>query len=117
MGEAFECKTAEAFREWRKRAKYHWYHMRLLREVWKEPMEGRCKALDELADILGDEHDLAVFRGVLTAGADEFGGRREVHMLLALIDRRREMLQTEAATLGERLFVEKPKNITRACGS
>jgi hypothetical protein len=31
----------EHFHEWRKRVKYHWYHLGLLRELWPASMELR----------------------------------------------------------------------------
>lgn len=50
----------ELLHQWRKRVKYHWYHCRLLREAWPEPMHARIDTLDELSDVLGDDHDLVV---------------------------------------------------------
>ncbi len=51
--------------EWRKRVKYHWYHCRLLRKAWPELICAQVDALDELCDLLGDDHDLVVLMRTL----------------------------------------------------
>ena len=55
MQTAFEKPTDENWHQWRKRAKYHWYHTRLLRTLWKPVMNARSSELDRLADDLGDD--------------------------------------------------------------
>ena len=109
MGEAYADPSPEAFHEWRKRAKYHWYHLRLLRNIWPEMIEVECAAADELADLLGDDHDLAVLRQTLEQTPERFGGEVKVAELTELIERRRWQLEAEARPLGERLYAEKPK--------
>ncbi|MEC9372212.1 MAG: CHAD domain-containing protein [Planctomycetota bacterium] len=41
MRAAEENPTAENFHEWRKRAKYHWAHIRLLQDLWPRAREAR----------------------------------------------------------------------------
>jgi len=100
--------TAERFHEWRKRVKYHWYHVRLLRDVWPGPMKVLAAETKQLADLLGDDHDLAVLRDTLLQEHDELGEQDEIDALVALASRRQEQLRAEAQTLGWRLFAEKP---------
>lgn len=109
MGEAYADRSPEAFHEWRKRAKYHWYHLRLLRNIWPEMMKVECAAADELGDLLGDDHDLAVLRQTLEQTPENFGGREKVAELTELIESRRWQLEAEARPLGELLYAEKPK--------
>lgn len=111
LRDANETTTVESLHEWRKRAKYHWYHARLLRRIWRHMMAVHIDTADDLSDLLGDDHDLAVFRTTLLGDQDSFGGKTEVQALIGLIDRRRAQLQTEARPLGERLFAEKPKRL------
>ncbi|HEX6986469.1 MAG TPA: CHAD domain-containing protein, partial [Planctomycetaceae bacterium] len=92
--------------EWRKQAKYHWYHVRLLRNVWKPEMDARRGELDRLSDLLGDDHDLAVLRETAAGLPGLRAG--DLGPLLSLVDRRRSALQAAAYPLGERLFAEKP---------
>jgi len=100
--------TAERFHEWRKRVKYHWYHVRLLRDVWPGPMKALAAETKQLADLLGDDHDLAVLRETLLQERDALGEQGEIDALAALAERRQEQLRAQAQTLGWRLFAEKP---------
>lgn len=109
MEDAIDEPTMESMHEWRKRVKYNRYHTRLLRGSWPSLLEPMRNEVKRLTDLLGDEHDLAVLRELLTNEADTFGGLDRVQPLLGLIDARRKELQAWAAPLGRRLFAEKPK--------
>ncbi|MGB3222003.1 MAG: CHAD domain-containing protein [Desulforhopalus sp.] len=114
---AYDEPNMENFHEWRKRVKYHLYHMRLLREIWPEMIKAHQKTADELADLLGDEHDLAVLRQVFEDNIDGFGDKEKMSVLLALIDRRRRELQLEVRLPGERLFAEDDDQLVKRFGS
>jgi CHAD domain-containing protein len=105
--------TPEQFHEWRKRVKYHWYHLRLLRELWPAPMKALAAESKQLADILGDDHDLAVLQETLLQEHDALGEQDEIDALVALAERRQGQLRAQAQTLGWRLFAEKPKVFCR----
>jgi CHAD domain-containing protein len=105
---SYKTPTPDRFHEWRKRVKYHWYHLRLLRELWPVPMKALAAETRQLADLLGTDHDLAVLRETLVQEHDELGGREEVNALAALAERRQDQLRAEAQTLGWRLFAETP---------
>ena len=104
--------SSENVHEWRKRAKDLWYHQRTLRNAWRPVLSEAADETHELADLLGDHHDLAVLgddvrgRGQLLATPD-----RET--LEALIARRQDELLEPAIALGERIYAEKPKRFTR----
>lgn len=98
--------TAEAFHEWRKRSKYHWYHTRLLRPVWPEPMEAHEAAADKLGDLLGDHHDLAVLRATIAEDPAAHGEPETIEVFVAILTRRQQTLEAEALKLGARLFAE-----------
>lgn len=115
--EAYEKPSTENFHEWRKRVKYHWYHCRLLRDIWPEMLTVHRKTADGLADLLGDDHDLAVLTETLEKEPQRFGDNEELAWLFALIDKRRSELQYQARFLGERLYAEKKKHITKRFGS
>lgn len=70
----------------------------------------------EIHEILGDEHDLSVFRDALTREGDSLADGAIFEALLGLIDQRREDLRKEAAPLGARIFAEKPKHLKRRIG-
>lgn len=111
FAKAYETPTAERFHEWRKRVKYHWYHTRLLQNVWSRLMKSYRRSLKDLSDLLGYHHDFAVFRRTLLDQPDAFGGRRDLQVLLGLIDRRRLELEARSEPLGQRIFTEKPEHM------
>jgi len=116
MQKAFDEPSIERFHEWRKRAKYLRYHLRLLRPAWPQllkPMRGEVK---DLGDLLGDDHDLAVLETALTqavsTGADR--GRRDI--LRALMRQRSIHLREHAYWLGRRVYAEGPKAFRKRIG-
>src|SRR5437588_484133 len=106
MREASRTRTLEALHDWRKRVKDLWYELRLLAPVCGPAFQGAAAEAGELADILGDDHDLGVLRQTLLARATEPG--LDLEALIGLIDYRREQLETQAVLIGERLYAESP---------
>jgi CHAD domain-containing protein len=100
--------SVERLHDLRKRVKDLWYHGRLLEEAWPRVVKAQSKAAHDLADLLGDDHDLAVLaerveRGVATdAPIDD-------EAVLGLIARRRAELQAEAIPIARRLYAEPQK--------
>jgi CHAD domain-containing protein len=110
MAAAYQARTDEAFHDWRKRVKDHTYHIRLLRKVWPSLMEPFEEQLSELSELLGDHHNLAVFRAAIPRDCPGEGAAVE-SLLLAAGDFQRE-LERRAWPLGQRLFAEKPAAMT-----
>ncbi|MHC2068405.1 CHAD domain-containing protein [Bremerella sp. T1] len=106
MKKAYKKDDSEQFHEWRKRVKYHWYHMRLIRPIWQREVNARRKEADDLADLLGDDHDLAVLRETIQEEAEAFAGAEATDAFVILTVRRQRELRAEAKTLGMRLFAE-----------
>jgi len=116
MKKAYRSGSDEAFHEWRKRAKYHWYACRLLRPSWPAAMDVRIRALSRLCDLLGDAHDLSVYRAVLETNPHWFGHKARLEEMLAVIHQRRDMLRSQARLPGARLFAEKPAALVERLG-
>ncbi len=98
--------SPEAFHEWRKRIKYHGYHVRLLVPVWPGPMKAHEKAAARLGNFLGEHHDLAVFQQTLAAAPEDFGHAADVDVMIGLARERQAALAAEAFPLGARLLAE-----------
>jgi CYTH domain-containing protein/CHAD domain-containing protein len=105
MARATDDADPELVHEWRKRAKDLWYQLRLIRRAWPGLLEETVDRAHELADLLGDHHDLTVL-AVDLAGRPEVGSRP---LLAELIERRQAELLDRALALGARLYAEKPK--------
>jgi len=108
MTAAYRSLAAEDFHEWRKRVKYHWYACRLLRELWPAAMDARRRELKRLSELLGDEHDLSVYRRLLESEAGAVIEGPGLDEVLAAVDQRRTGLRRKARPLGLRLYAEKP---------
>lgn len=107
---------AAKLHEWRKRIKYHWHHGRLLREMWPEVVGAHRNAADELAELLGDHHDLAVLRDTLLDEPDAFGDPKVLEAFVGLIRRRQSVLEAESFAIGSKLLAEKPGAFVRRWG-
>ena len=106
--------TPETLHEWRKQIKYVFYQLAILRPIWPERLEELAREADQMGELLGDNHDLVVLRGMLSDQPDRFGEEQDREALLALIDRRRAELCQEAMLLGGRFFQESPRKFVRS---
>ncbi|MAF30483.1 MAG: hypothetical protein CL820_05290 [Croceicoccus sp.] len=106
---ARDCPDGEQFHELRKRAKYHWYHCRLLENLWPDMMATRKHAAKQLSDILGDHHDLHVFAGRLAQDPDGFGSSADVEVAIGLARARQARLEAQAWPILNRMLVQQPK--------
>jgi CHAD domain-containing protein len=103
--------TVENLHEWRKRTKDLWYHLRMLKPMAPGIIGGHADEADELSDLLGEDHDLAVLQESLRHGAGDLA--IDLDAVLELIDHRREQLQADALVVGTRLYTEPCKAFER----
>jgi len=113
MSIANEAKTDECHHEWRKQAKYLRHQSEVLCTIWPEAMKVLVVEAHELADLLGDDHDLAVMTGVLATELRDSVEAHERKALVGLIRERRATLRKHAKQLGRKLFAEKSKAFRR----
>ena len=113
LQDVLEVGSDEAWHEWRKRTKYHGYHLRLLRNLWKPVINARRDEIDELADLLGDDHDLAVFEQTLLKYQKQFANTKIIEKITCLCRNASIQLQQRAIPLGTLIYAEKPKHICR----
>ena len=100
--------TAEQSHEWRKAVKYTWHHLQLLENTAPSLLTPTASRFHQLADALGDAHNLAVLREVLEGTPARFGGRLAIDPVLALAALSRADLEQRAIRLGLRLYAEPP---------
>ncbi|WP_306133171.1 CHAD domain-containing protein [Roseivivax marinus] len=108
MDVANDSRDPADMHEWRKRVKYHWYHMRLLSDARSDVLLAREATADRLSDVLGDHHDLEAFLPRLETSplADD-----AVRLLRGLVSEEQGRLELEAFTLGQALLSPKPKRL------
>ncbi len=102
--------SVEKLHEWRKQAKYLRHQLELLTPSWPKVLGQLAAQANELADILGDDHDLAVLQSILRNGAQRLSSSDEI---CRLIDHRRLKLQADAVAKGELLYRERPAEFVR----
>ena len=113
LGVVSEEPSAENLHEWRKRVKDFWYQLRIVR-IFNPGLIGQLiRETDDLADHLGDDHDLALLREQGARRVDAFAQPDDQRLLFELIDRRRGELQFAAITLGHRVYKDKPKRFIK----
>ncbi len=116
-GAARKKAQAEDFHEWRKRAKYHWHHCRLLENLWKPMMKVRCGEAKHLAELLGENHDCDLLAQWLAEEKAEFPDRAEATAFREVIEHAQQNLRKRAFLIGRRLFAQKPKHASRQLGA
>lgn len=100
---------AEGVHEWRKRTKDLWYQLRIVEDAWPELLGPTVDQAHELAELLGEHHDLAVLAEDLRE-RDRLGDRDPFE---AAIAKSQAELLKAAIGIGRRLYAEKPKAFRR----
>ena len=114
MALAHKTGRGEDYHEFRKRVKYYGYHARLLAPIWPPLMDPLEALLDDLGELLGEQHDLVAF-GPLVASS---GLKTEARVALEdLVVEERRALEARALVTGARVFAERPKALSKRMGA
>jgi len=114
MAAAREDPTGQTLHAWRKRVKYHWYHLRLLKSV-SPVIAAAVDEADRLSDLLGTHHDLHVMESALD-DAGEIADAAALEAFRGLLHARRARLETAAFDRGRALFREPPDGLAARVG-
>lgn len=114
MGAARKEPTAENLHDVRKRVKDLWHASQIVRPAAPKQMQRLSKRAHHLADLLGDNHDLAVLGDYVETHPQAFESEAARQALLAVVERRRNALEREALKLGKRLYSQPPKRFVGA---
>jgi CHAD domain-containing protein len=105
--------TSENLHEWRKRVKDLWHAEQILRPAAPKRMKKLAERTHGLADLLGDDHDLAELVLYTARYPDCFDNAAARTALLAVIERRRSELQRRAFAVGAKLYDRSPKRFVK----
>jgi CHAD domain len=97
--------TTQALHEWRKQVKYLYLELTWLHGVYRSGIRKVRRKAKELAELLGNDHDLALLRGELLEADPK---RRSCKSVLKRIRHARCELKTTALHAGKRLYAMKP---------
>lgn len=105
---AHKSQSPDRLHEWRKRAKYHRYHARLLAPIWPRMMDAQVAEAKRLETLLGDHRDLTL----LSEAASRMELPSDISVratFTGFAERRQAELLAEAFPLSEKLFGEPPE--------
>ncbi len=113
---AYALPSDEAFHDWRKQVKYLWYHAQILENIWPSVMQAWAEELDQLGELLGQDHDLAVLRTTVLTEFPKAGATATLRALEGRIGEVRSRMQARARPLAERIYLERPREFSRRLG-
>lgn len=123
LGKARNHKDSSLLHDWRKRVKDLRYAAQMLtrKDARRQSDLDRVRAVarraDRLAELLGQEHDLATLSQRIREHRDLFKGEKRTRKALQqLIKKRRKRLRHKALKLGRKLYSESPDNFVRSIG-
>ncbi|ADM09617.1 hypothetical protein PB2503_07809 [Parvularcula bermudensis HTCC2503] len=102
---AWGGRDVEDVHEWRKWAKAHWLHLRLLKKIAPMAVMPRLAPLEAVCADLGEHHDLHVIMTLLAERGGAHGGRAD-EALGPVLSARQRLLEDRAFARGEPFFGE-----------
>ncbi len=117
MTAATASATVQGLHDWRKRVKYLRYQVEVLTPLWPEVLGATAGRLADLADVLGEDHDLADLAAVVATDRSLVPDERTRRNFLGTIERRRATRQRDAFSLGALLYDEPPDVFVRRVGA
>lgn len=112
MALALQNPDTHRLHDWRKRVKYLWHHIQLLHNCWPQTLDPLAEEFHRLADLLGDDHDLAVLEELIQSGRLLRGRVKGKAEFLQLIHVQRLALSQAFFPLGKKLFFAQPETFT-----
>jgi CHAD domain-containing protein len=112
LGVARAQGSSADFHAFRKPSKRHFHQLRLLEATWPELLRSQAGEVDDLAELLGEHHDLCL----LSVELARLAPREPERELSRAIARRRRELESDVLARGARCFSERPSAITRRVG-
>ncbi|MCX2745133.1 CHAD domain-containing protein [Mangrovivirga sp. M17] len=103
--------------EWRKRAKYLRYQLRIIIPLWPEIIDPLEDEYHKLTDFLGDDRDLFMLENVVDNNEHHFASEEDSKLLKAIISSQRREYQMEAIKYGKKLYSLPKKEFTEWLGS
>jgi len=114
---AYRSPSPSTFHRWRKRVKYLKHQMEIVTPLWPEVILGMVITLDRMAELLGEDHDLAELLATLTSRPELCPNPVERSLLRALAEQRRSDVELASRILGRRIYAESPASLKGRFGA
>lgn len=101
--------SPDRFHDWRKRAKYLGYQLRILEPAWPAVLKSTTEALRDMTALLGEAHDLSELETAVQGLEAPFSNGPQRELLSDLVAGRCAALHAGARTLGDRVYAEEPE--------
>jgi CHAD domain-containing protein len=109
----------EHLHEWRKQVKYHYQQLELVEPLRPKRIGATIKQAHQLADHLGDDHDLALLHERIALHATQPQASSDTaatDVLIKELKRLRAKLQRKSYRLGKKLYADKPRKVAKQVG-
>ena len=106
--------SALLFHDWRKSVQQHWFQARLFAPCWPDLFAPIVATADQLAESLGDHHDLCLFSDHLAALPAAVLPDRARHLIEPRVLAERARIEAAAFPLAARLFAGDPRAMAEA---
>jgi CHAD domain-containing protein len=103
----------ETFHEWRKALQRHWRHMQLLTPGWPNHLRARAQLAHEIAETIGQDHDLAMLDQYLEKSGRALGPLAQVRVCRGHCRQLQGELRQSVHSDGKFLFLEGAKAFSR----
>jgi CHAD domain-containing protein len=117
MESAYSGPSPDRFHDWRKRAKYLGYQLRILEPAWPAVLQTTTKALHDMTALLGEAHDLSELEVAVQRLEAPFSNGPQRELLADLVAGQCAILHARAWRLGERVYAEEPDAFVERIGS
>ncbi len=109
----------EHLHEWRKQVKYHFHQLEFVQPLKPKRIGAMIKQAHQLADYLGDDHDLALLHERIALHATQAQASSDTaatDALIADLKGQRAKLQRKSYRLGKKLYADRPRQVAKRIG-
>jgi CHAD domain-containing protein len=107
---AFATGNDDDFHEWRKDVQRHWRQMQLLSPCAAAELPARADTARSLSQVLGDDHDIALLRRLVSTPTMVFGNSNDTAAFLKRCRKRHPPRRREPTPPAPRLFRERSRS-------
>jgi CHAD domain-containing protein len=98
----------ETIHNFRKRVKYLWYQMILLKPIYSRMLKAYCKSLEKISEEFGLHRDYTLFRQLMENNAYFGLNKKQIDFIRDFTDKEQNKIFTGAIEPSKKFFIESP---------